>query len=423
MVLNYRKVIWIFLGTLPIYGQNKEEEVFVNKDRIFVGESALIATNYTFDNTETGIVENNGVIYFYNSFNNDNLFYPGTLTKNAKVFFSPKDAKKTIQISGNKLTEFQNVEFDHAFSDLGFSLSNEISVKGESNFVSGIIQAEEERGMFTFLSKSTAINASDLSHVSGPVEKQGSQAFDFPIGDSGYHRPAAISAPAEEMDVFVSRYHLATGDFFEKKANLAGVIQTLNTKEYWELTRSDNKTKDVLLTLSWDERITDLTLLKDPEKELHIVRWDEKQQLWVDEGGVVDMSRRTITTATQVKGYGYFTLASIKTNLILEGDLVIYNFVSTNGDGKNDYFLIDNITRFPNNTVEIYNRWGIKVFDTTNYDSTGNVFKGYSDGRVTLKKGEQLPSGTYFYVITYEYEDSSGSRKVKKSGYLHLETN
>ncbi|QQU05067.1 gliding motility-associated C-terminal domain-containing protein [Myroides odoratus] len=419
----YIKLTFFTLCSSVVLAQENQSNHFVNTGELVVAEGTILSSDYAFENSALGNFENHGQIYYYNDFQNDNLFYPGTLTKNAKVFFSPKDAKKTIQISGNKLTEFQNVEFNHAFSDLGFSLSNEISVKGESNFVSGIIQVEEERGMFTFLSKSTAINASDLSHVSGPVEKQGSQAFDFPIGDGGYHRPAAISAPAEEMDVFVSQYRLATGDFFEKKANVAGVIQTLNTKEYWELTRSDNKTKDVLLTLSWDERTTDLALLKDPEKELHIVRWDEKQQLWVDEGGVVNMSRRTITTATQVKGYGYFTLASVKTNLILEGDLVIYNFVSTNGDGKNDYFLIDNITRFPNNTVEIYNRWGIKVFDTTNYDSTGNIFKGYSDGRVTLKKGEQLPSGTYFYVITYEYEDSSGSRKVKKSGYLHLETN
>lgn len=419
----YIKLTFFTLCSSVVLAQENQSNHFVNVGELVVAEGTILSSDYAFENSALGNFENHGQIYYYNDFQNDNLFYPGTLTKNAKVFFSPKDAKKTIQISGNKLIEFQNVEFDHASSDLGFNLSNEISVKGESNFVSGIIQVEEETGMFTFLSKATAINASDLSHVSGPVEKQGAQAFAFPIGEGGYHRPAAISAPAKEVDLFVSRYRLSTGDFFEKKANVAGVIQTINTKEYWELTRSDNKTKDVLLTLSWDERITDLALLKDPEKELHIVRWDEKQQLWVDEGGVVDMSRRTITTATQVKGYGYFTLASIKNNLIQEGDLVIYNFVSTNGDGKNDYFLIDNITRFPNNTVEIYNRWGIKVFDTTNYDSAGNVFKGYSDGRVTLKKGEQLPSGTYFYVITYEYEDSSGSRKVKKSGYLHLETN
>ncbi|WP_205627548.1 T9SS type B sorting domain-containing protein, partial [Myroides marinus] len=74
------------------------------------------------------------------------------------------------------------------------------------------------------------------------------------------------------------------------------------------------------------------------------------------------------------------------------------------------------------NTVEIYNRWGLKVYDTKSYDSAGNVFRGYSDGRVTIDKGEKLPTGTYFYIVNYEYKDKSGSRMIKKSGYLHLES-
>ncbi|SHM74898.1 gliding motility-associated C-terminal domain-containing protein, partial [Myroides odoratimimus] len=196
----------------------------------------------------------------------------------------------------------------------------------------------------------------------------------------------------------------------------------LNTKEYWEIKRSDSSSGNVLLTLSWDERTTPAELLTNPEKDLHIVRWDPKQQLWIDQGGVVDLSNKEITTASGLSGYGYFTLARVKTDLLLEGDVVIYNLVSPDGDGKNDYFIIDNINRYPNNTVEIYNRWGTKVFTTDNYDSAGNVFNGYSDGRITVNKGEKLPSGTYFYIVTYEYKDHSGSRMIKKSGYLQLET-
>ncbi|WP_205627563.1 T9SS type B sorting domain-containing protein, partial [Myroides marinus] len=75
------------------------------------------------------------------------------------------------------------------------------------------------------------------------------------------------------------------------------------------------------------------------------------------------------------------------------------------------------------NTVEIYNRWGVKVYDTKNYDSAGNVFRGYSDGRVTINRGDKLPTGTYFYIVNYEYKDKSGSRMIKKSGYLHLDSN
>ncbi|WHT39006.1 hypothetical protein QNH98_18960 [Myroides sp. mNGS23_01] len=179
----YIKLTFFTLCSSVVLAQENQSNHFVNVGELVVAEGTILSSDYAFENSALGNFENHGQIYYYNDFQNDNLFYPGTLTKNAKVFFSPKDAKKTIQISGNKLIEFQNVEFDHASSDLGFNLSNEISVKGESNFVSGIIQVEEETGMFTFLSKATAINASDLSHVSGPVEKQGAQAFAFPIGE------------------------------------------------------------------------------------------------------------------------------------------------------------------------------------------------------------------------------------------------
>ncbi|WHT39887.1 gliding motility-associated C-terminal domain-containing protein [Myroides sp. mNGS23_01] len=65
---------------------------------------------------------------------------------------------------------------------------------------------------------------------------------------------------------------------------------------------------------------------------------------------------------------------------------------------------------------------GVKVYETTNYDSAGNVFRGYSEGRVTINKDKALPTGTYFYIITYEVKNQNGSNIVKKSGYLHLET-
>jgi len=147
------------------------------------------------------------------------------------------------------------------------------------------------------------------------------------------------------------------------------------------------------------------------------------QQLWVDEGGIVDVDNKTVSTPTSLEQYGFFTLGTVKTDKLLKGDVVIYNFVSANGDGQNDFFRIDNIDRFPNNKVEIFNRWGVKVYDTSNYNSNDNVFRGYSEGRVTMNKKEQLPSGTYYYIISYEYKDESGSRMIKKTGYLHLETN
>ncbi len=90
------------------------------------------------------------------------------------------------------------------------------------------------------------------------------------------------------------------------------------------------------------------------------------------------------------------------------GEIEIFNAVSPNGDGKNDFFKIAFIEDLePENTVSIYNRWGSKVYETKNY-SDANSFKGLN------QNGNELPSGTYFYKISFK---STGKTQT---GYLVL---
>jgi gliding motility-associated-like protein len=106
------------------------------------------------------------------------------------------------------------------------------------------------------------------------------------------------------------------------------------------------------------------------------------------------------------------------------GNVVVHNAMSPNGDGMNDVFTIDSIddiTCYPENTVEIYNRWGILVFETANYNNTTNVFDGTSRGRTTFNKSEGLPTDTYFYIVNYKSLDGNNVlQSNKKDGYLYL---
>jgi len=92
------------------------------------------------------------------------------------------------------------------------------------------------------------------------------------------------------------------------------------------------------------------------------------------------------------------------------------NLMTPDGDGINDTFRIKNIEQFPNNTVEIFNRWGVKVFSAKSYDNETNTFRGISNGRVVVNESENLPAGVYFYVVNY---DDNGVSKAK-SGYLYI---
>jgi gliding motility-associated-like protein len=94
-------------------------------------------------------------------------------------------------------------------------------------------------------------------------------------------------------------------------------------------------------------------------------------------------------------------------------DLIFYGGISPNGDGHNDLWEIDGIWQFPNNTVQIYNRWGNLVFRASGYDNLNEAWYGQSN--YGLRIGDQeLPDGTYFYVV--DLGDGSEAR----SGYIIL---
>ena len=97
--------------------------------------------------------------------------------------------------------------------------------------------------------------------------------------------------------------------------------------------------------------------------------------------------------------------------------LTPYNAISLNGDNKNDYFHIEGIEKYPDNTVRIYNKEGLKVFEVTGYDNKNQSFKGFTQGEVAVKKSLELPIGTYFYFIEYTDENHQLQRK---KGWLYL---
>ncbi|RDY61699.1 gliding motility-associated C-terminal domain-containing protein [Flagellimonas nanhaiensis] len=95
----------------------------------------------------------------------------------------------------------------------------------------------------------------------------------------------------------------------------------------------------------------------------------------------------------------------------------IYTGITPNGDGINDYFRIDGIESYPNNTLRIFNRWGVLIYETEGYGLENNLFKGFSEGRATILKERTLPSGTYFYILTFPNENPG---QENYSGYIYI---
>ena len=91
----------------------------------------------------------------------------------------------------------------------------------------------------------------------------------------------------------------------------------------------------------------------------------------------------------------------------------VYNQFSPNDDGVNDYFYIDCLAGYPNNSLKIYDRWGTIVYEEKNYK---NNWKGHSSNNSIVKSGEMLPVGTYYYVLDL----GNGSSPIIDWLYLKL---
>jgi len=68
---------------------------------------------------------------------------------------------------------------------------------------------------------------------------------------------------------------------------------------------------------------------------------------------------------------------------------------SPNGDGINDFFVIPGLNElYPNNSLQIFNRWGAEVLSASPYNNDWN-----GKAETGLNAGEQLPVGTYWYIL------------------------
>lgn len=414
----YITILSLFLG-INVYSQN---DVTVNQGQMKVESGTQVSTYFDFKNESSGDVLNDGEMHFYGHYQNEGLFSYTTNSRTGYVVFEGL-MPEMQKISGTSPSSFYDVLFNKSGAEHSFHLTNDIANAGTVNLLNGVVLMDKPNGgAFVFLKGSKHINTSDRSHVNGEVTKNGNEGFKYPVGDGGYYRFAGISAPVQEAEIYTGEYLLENSNSKYPHASRTGVLKAIDDKEYWIINQSVKTDNSVIVTLSWDTRTTPQSFTDNPDL-LHIVRWDEKQKLWVDEGGVVNYADQTVTTPVNVDGFGIFTLGTIKKEVIDIGDVVIYNGVTPDGDGMNDYFIIDNINQFPNNHVTIYNRWGRKVYETHSYDSNGNVFNGTAQGNSIVNQGEKLPTGTYYYVVEYLYDRNGENQWVKKVGYLHLENN
>lgn len=398
----------------------QETSAFYNEGKFLVSGETVLSTVGEFENSASGDFTNDGKAYFLDDFKNEGTYNFSSSSREGHTFFEQNDeSKEKTVLSGTKGTNFFNITFDTK----ELSLQNEIDITGKTYFKKGnVLVNEKEQGAITFLEGASVEEVGDDSHVVGAVERDGRDELTMPVGNGKYYRPITLGSSIGKDDLFNAVYKYEN-PLVKWPHTAKNAILEVNDTEYWEV-ENKAKTGFVIVSLSWNENTTSKNILDKVSNGLHILRWDDEAKVWIAESGEVDSVKKTITTPAAINAKGIFTLGIVDSNFTDE--IKIYNAVSPNGDGHNDYFIIENINHYPNNSVQIVNRWGSKVFDTNNYDPNGdgseNVFIGQSGGKGVIGSGK-LPSGTYYYILKYEKKNGNGTQWITKSGYLHLENN
>ncbi|MBS1502866.1 MAG: gliding motility-associated C-terminal domain-containing protein, partial [Bacteroidetes bacterium] len=110
---------------------------------------------------------------------------------------------------------------------------------------------------------------------------------------------------------------------------------------------------------------------------------------------VVSATEDTRYTLIATSPQGCTTTAEVNVKVLKYP--VIPNAFTPNGDGINDTWNIKYLDSYPNSLVEIYNRYGEKLYSSIGYAVPW-------DGTF---KGSMVPAGTYYFII-----DPKNGRKV-----------
>ena len=76
----------------------------------------------------------------------------------------------------------------------------------------------------------------------------------------------------------------------------------------------------------------------------------------------------------------------VKTILVIK--ITIPNVFTPNGDGLNDFFVIDGIDQMTGTNLVVFNRWGNKVFESNDYKNDWN--------------GNDASDGVYYFILTFK---------------------
>lgn len=138
---------------------------------------------------------------------------------------------------------------------------------------------------------------------------------------------------------------------------------------------------------------------------------------WTSTGPDTVISSATLNTSVSATSTTLYTITvqddcgntqsdQVTVNVELNCLLNLPNVITPDGKGSllNETFYIENLDRFPVSALSIFDRWGKKIFEASNYQNNWN--------------GSKYPDGVYYYVLTVPPSGQVLAKVKPSSGHL-----
>ena len=314
-------------------------------------------------------IHDEGKLGFHTNLINDNSF-------DTNLGLAGFYGSTPFSVSGAFIPVFFDTEIAN---DGGVDLLTSLSSLNNTNFVVGDFRTPRAQPdiSFNFIDNAFFVGEGDPTKIDGYATITGIQGFTFPVGDATHLRELSLNS--DTVNSFARCAY-----FFENPNNSAQFpgfntalrprdIAAINSLEFWHLEGNEIST----VTLTWNGRSNMSAIAADPAS-ITVVGWNISEGRWLDLGNVAvsgDLDAGFVTSFSFVPNeYAILTLGSLAEPFEL---LTLDNYIVTpNGDGINDFLDIPELIENPNNSIRIFDRRGLKVFEMENYV---NEFTGYSN--------------------------------------------
>ena len=382
------KIIILLLLCIAIHTLTSEGQTLYSKDsKITVAPNTTLTVRGSVENA--GTISNDGHLKVAGPWINSGTYHAGT----GAVTFNSTSAT-TPQIIHHNGQSFYRLALAGGTKKI---ILSDLVIGKEIQFENGVLEVAGTSKII-FDPGVHISGASDISHINGPVFNRGSGQKLFPIGNGSIYLPVELTDVIDPSAIIGVRSFESEHIRLSKSASL----RSISDKRYWHIDVAAGSLDDsrVVLPLRGESWISDpgkVVVVQSSGLAENFVSIGKSYVAGQGESGRV-ASEAQVTMP-------FVALATAA------AEVIVYNAVSPNGDGSNDFLRIANIENYLPNRFSLFNRWGDKIFEIENYDNEERAFRGRSN----LSGDREMETGTYFYVLDLpEGESLRGYIAIKK---------